>query len=199
MHPITISHCPIILNPIFCLLSDVRNLPLSLNAHISLKDFDPDFIATLLSRINYDGFAEVVLGTGCTFAITPDKRDFLTYHNVQGRLRQDQTAISGHGIVRWTLVSEDGIPLDLDLPCRHVLSAKIRLISPQDYCQYRGLDQLRDQFGGNSRHFWMNATSQQHRFQCPIDPRSNLPVDLARVSSHHNGGILVQDTPISQT
>jgi hypothetical protein len=100
-----VNHCPTILDPIFCLLSDVLNLPLALNAYISLKDFDPDFIATLLSRSNYNGLVEVVLDTGCTFAITPDRQDFLTYYSVQGRLHQVQTAggptaIAGHGIVQ---------------------------------------------------------------------------------------------------
>ena len=174
--------------PSLWLLSEAHShsLPLALNADLSREDFDPTFIAALLSGGNREGLVEVVLDTGCTFAISPDRSDFLTYHETkQGDRLQVQTAggptsIAGHGSVQWTLVNEDGNPLPLELFCYHVPSAKIRLLSPQDFCQSQGFDRTTDQFGGNSSYFWMYATRQQQRFQCPVDPRSNLPIALAR-------------------
>lgn len=57
-----------------------------------------------------------------------------------------------------------------------------RLLSPQDYCQFQGFSRAEDQFGGNSSYFWMNANDSSNRFSCQIDPRSNLPVTLAKRS-----------------
>ncbi len=51
-------------------------LPVALNAHITCADFDPDFVATLLSRQPCHDIVDVILDTGCTFSITPDRRDF---------------------------------------------------------------------------------------------------------------------------
>ena len=88
----------------------------------------------------------------------------------------------GYGRVRWTLISEDGKEIHLLIPCHHVPGSSIRLLSPQDFCQSIGLDRSKDQFGGNSSYFWMKMDHDAGtRFQCPIDPHSNLPVALAKV------------------
>lgn len=170
------------------LLSDA--LPLALNSHIQRSDFDPDFVATLLSRGGDDAVVDVILDTGCTFAITPDRKDFIQYH--EGSVGTVQTvngptAMVGYGLVRWTLISEDGTLSHLVVPCHHVPASKVRLLSPQDFCLYAGLDRSRDQYGGNSNYFWMNSNPTGVRFQCPIDPRSNLPVALAKLPCHTNG------------
>ena len=95
--------------------------------------------------------------------------------------------MAGYGRVRWTLISEDGTQLDLLIPCHHVPASTVRLLSPQDFCQHQGFDRSKDQFGGNSNYFWMHANHQQARFQCPIDPRSNLPVALAKIPCNQGG------------
>ena len=172
------------------LLSDDCRLPLALHSHIQRSDFDPDFVATLLSRGITDDVVDIILDTGCTFAITPDRKDFIEYHagsvgNVQ--TVNGPTAMIGYGLVRWTLISEDGSLSHLIVPCHHVPASKVRLLSPQDFCLYAGLDRSRDQYGGNSNYFWMNSNSNGTRFQCPIDPRSNLPVALAKLPCHQDG------------
>ncbi|KAI2509575.1 hypothetical protein MHU86_4836 [Fragilaria crotonensis] len=183
------SFCPMHL-PFLRLLSDDCCLPLALHSHIQRSDFDPDFVATLLSRGTDDDIVDIILDTGCTFAITPDRRDFIEYH--EGSVGKVQTVngptpVVGHGLVRWTLISEDGSLSYLVVPCHHVPASKVRLLSPQDYCLYNGLDGSRDQYGGNSNYFWMNANKTGSRFQCPIDPRSNLPVALAKLPCHQDG------------
>ena len=172
------------------LLSDDCRLPLALNSHMERSSFDPDFVATLLSRGADDDIVDIILDTGCTFAITPDRKDFVEYH--EGSVGKVQTVngptpIAGHGLVRWTLISEDGTLCHLLVPCHHVPASKVRLLSPQDFCLYNGFDRSRDQYGGNSNYFWMNAKLSGSRFQCPIDPRSNLPVALAKLPCHQEG------------
>ena len=156
------------------------------------SDFDPDFVAALISRDSSDDIVDIVdivLDTGCTFAITPDRKDFIEY--TAGSLGSVQTVngptpMAGYGKVRWTLISEDGKHIRLVVPCHHVPASKVRLLLPQDFCQYNGFDRSKDQFGGNSsNYFWMHSDHDRTRFQCPIDPRSNLPVALAKTPCHN--------------
>jgi hypothetical protein len=168
----------------FHLASDnFDSLPSALHAHVTRADFDPDFVATLLSRAPDNNIVDIILDTGCTFSITPDHHHFVIYE--EGSFGQVQavnglTSMAGYGLVRWTLLSEDGTHLHLLVPCHHILTSKVRLLSPQDYCQYQGYDRSKDQFGGNSNYFWMHANQNQSRFQCAISPRSNLPVALTK-------------------
>jgi hypothetical protein len=61
----------------------------------------------------------------------------------------------------------------------------MRLLSPQDFCQFIYFNQSQDQFGGNSNYFWFDGPhNQKCRFCCPIDPKSNLPIALAKKSTH---------------
>jgi hypothetical protein len=142
------------------------------------SDFDPDFVATLLSRGAKDDIIDIILDTGCTFAITPDCKDFIEYHKGSfGKVQtvNGPTPMAGYGRVCWTHISEDGTHLHRIVPCHHVPASKARLLSPQDFCLGNGFDCSRDHYGGNSNYFWMNADTKGSRFQCPIDPRSNLP------------------------
>ena len=107
--------------PIVLSSSKGADLPHALNAHLSRSDFDPDFVATLLSRTNAaEDIVDIILDTGCTFSITPDRRDFIEYypgttgHQVQ--TVNGPTDLAGYGRVRWTLISEDGSLLDMTLP-----------------------------------------------------------------------------------
>ena len=62
------------------------------------------------------------------------------------------------------------------------LNPRFVSFSPQDYAKFHNLDTTVDQFGGNSSYFWIN-TEDGSRVQCPIEPRSNLPIVLARKGS----------------
>jgi hypothetical protein len=172
----------------FRLLSDDVLLPSALNAHRDRKTFDPDFVAHLLSRANSSSdLFEIILDTGCIFSITPDCADFVTY--TTGSFGSVQTvdgptANIGFGLVRWTLISENGEHIDLVVPYYHVPSSTVRLLSPQDFYQSQGFDRSKDQFAGNSNYFWMNCNHTGTRFSCPIDPRSNLPIALAKIPCH---------------
>jgi len=57
-----------------------------------------------------DSLIQIVLNTGCTFAITPERGDFVTYHEAQEvafvQTAGGPTKIVGHGIVHWTLIGE---------------------------------------------------------------------------------------------
>jgi hypothetical protein len=176
-------------------LSSAVSIPLALNAHITRSDFDPDFVATLLSRQPGHDVVDIILDTGCTFSITPDWRDFVTYEAVnsgQVQTVNGPTAMAGTGIVCWTLISENGDQMDLFLPFHHIPASTVRLLSPQDFCQHNGFDCSQDQFGGNSNYFWMHADHQRSRFQCPIDPRSNLPVALLAKTPCNPGGCVTE-------
>jgi hypothetical protein len=52
---------------------------LKLHVHITRADFDPDFVATLLSRAPDNDVVDIVLDPGCTFSITPDRHDFVSF------------------------------------------------------------------------------------------------------------------------
>jgi hypothetical protein len=177
-----------ILNHLFHISSDYRYSS-NCNALISSQDFDPDFIAAITTMELDGNLKQIVFDTGCTFAISPDITDFITYHTVP-KTATIQTAggptkISGHGIVEWTLLSEDGNLIPLQVPCQHVPAAKMRLLSPQALCQFLDLDGSQDHFGGNSNHFWLHGSRDcKQRFQCSIDLRSNLPVALAKTCNN---------------
>jgi hypothetical protein len=131
------------------------------------RNFDPDFVTNIISQRNDDDLVEIVLDTGCTSAITPSIKDFVEYHPISGgsnsyiQTASGPTRIAGYGIVNWTLMSENGSTLILNLPCKHVPSAKIRLLSPQDLCSFHGLDISLDHFGGNSNYFWLRDPHHQ--------------------------------------
>jgi hypothetical protein len=148
----------------------------------SNQSFDPKFIAKLLSnRGSLPDLFEIILDTGCIFAITPYQSDFIEYLEGQfGTVNTvaGPTAIAGYGKVEWTVVSDNRHKINICVPCHHVPGAKVCLVSPQDYCLYHGFDRSRDQFVGNSSYFWMHLADNSNHFQCSIDPPSNLPIAL---------------------
>jgi hypothetical protein len=170
-------------NDYFSLSSDLKCTGEAMNAHRTRQSFDPAFIANLLSNrgLNANLF-EIILDTGCTFAITPFRSDFIEYsEGTFGNVNtvSGPTSIVGFGHVEWTVVSENGNETVITVPCHHVPAATVRLLSPQDYCLYHGFDRSRDQFAGNSSYFWMHLYDNENRFQCPMDPRTSLPIALA--------------------
>jgi hypothetical protein len=64
-------------NPLY---SDTK----ALTAYPKQKHFDPDFLTTAISQRNDAELVDIVLDTGCTFAIFPSKKDFVSYHPIYG-------------------------------------------------------------------------------------------------------------------
>ena len=167
-----------------------KELPLALHSHLSIAagSFDPGFVAHLLSGFSKTSdIFEIILDTGCSYAITPHRDDFVQYQSLDHEQRGNSvmtvngpTRVAGVGIVRWVFMQEDGDEVELLVKCHHVPDSTVRLLSPQDYCAYHGFDRRDDQFGGNSSYFWMNTSNYSGRFSCPIEPRSRLPVALAK-------------------
>ena len=52
-----------------------------MNACLNQNDFDPDFVAHLFSAVHDSDIFEVILDTGCTYAITPFRSDFTSYNS----------------------------------------------------------------------------------------------------------------------
>ena len=176
-----------ILPEIALLLNLVCDAPMAMNCQLPSSAFDPTFYCTLFSQ-EEDEIIRIVLDTGCSFAVTPYAEDFIDlregdFGTVQ--TTNGKTEIRGFGRVMWTVISEDGTELDIIVPCHWVPESSQRLLSPQDYCSFHGLDQTKEQFAGNQSYFWMNFHEGKKRFQCPIDPRCNLPIALARVTKRH--------------
>jgi hypothetical protein len=57
----------------FWLLSKAHSSPIALNANISREDFDTIYIAALHSGGNREGLVEIVLDSGCTHTISPNR------------------------------------------------------------------------------------------------------------------------------
>jgi hypothetical protein len=164
------------------LVSKLSSPPLMLNAHV---DFDPGFVAKLMAIFDdTSNIFKVVLDTGGSLAITPFRDDFVEYRSAESirsiETVNGPTSVVGVGIVRWVFVQEDGSEKELLVHCHHVPTSSVRLLSPQAYCAYHGFDRGRDQFRGNSAYFWMNTSNKTGCFSCPIEPRSNLPMALAK-------------------
>jgi hypothetical protein len=165
-------------------LTSERVVGSAMNAHRTLNTFDPEFVLRLFSVVtDREDVFEIILDTGCTFAISPHREDFVDY--VEGGLGSVNTVggttqVVGYGVVNWQIISESGEETVIRVPCHHVPASKVRLLSPQDYCAFHGFDRSRDHFGGNSSYFWLHLSHSKTRFQCPIDSRSNLPVALGR-------------------
>jgi hypothetical protein len=92
----------------FFYTSTSYNQPLALDALISHQDFNPELIDAIITRVLNDNIKHIVLDTGCTFAFSPDRTDFIEYHTIQDMSMIQkvggQTKILGHGMVQFTLV-----------------------------------------------------------------------------------------------
>lgn len=167
------------------LLKLASDIPKATNAHLNLASFDPEFVAVLHSEIDDDsGVFTVVMDTGCSFAITPFEDDFhqLTKNSL-GKVKTagGLTSIEGNGIVRYRLISDNGETNEIEVPAKWVPTATQRLISPQDYSAYHKFDRYEESYAGSSGMFRLILDKEgKHRFTCPIDPRTNLPLALCK-------------------
>lgn len=171
-------------------LSLTSERPRAYNARTPHSLFDQDFVASLQSEQNSGNgsVVTIILNTGASISTTFDRQDFVELRETDdlGTLSTagGPTAIQGVGKVRWRVISMDGMEADLELPAYFVPTGNQRLLSPQDFCLFHRFRKEEDHFGGNSSYFWMTVDERSHvKFQCPIDPRSNLPIALARISA----------------
>ena len=195
--------------PFDSLIRLVRDRPQAMNCTRTEPDFDPEFLCRSTCPLikKEDGLIRLILDTGASFSITPDKDDFASYQvGSYGTVETvtGPTEITGFGIAEWTVISEHGERVKVSVPAHHIPESKVRLLSPQDFCLSHGMDQSKDQFGGNSSYFWMNLDDGRERFQCPIDPRSNLPIALAKVeprdtfrNNQDGASTMMNDAPTS--
>jgi hypothetical protein len=83
---------------------------MEINTHISPNDFNPDFVATIVSSNLQNDLIQIVLDTGCKFSITQDWNHFITYHSSPSisvaQTAGGPTIIEGHGMVNLTLCSQ---------------------------------------------------------------------------------------------
>jgi hypothetical protein len=108
-----------------------HDVVLAMNALTSLTDFDPDFVAVITTKDQHDNLIHIVLDTGCTFAISPEEKDFTVYQPSHRssivKTVGGPTTIEGHRMVEWTLVSKDG---QLTGPCcKNEISIPTRFLS----------------------------------------------------------------------
>jgi hypothetical protein len=119
-----------------------HHYPLSHHAFMLNQDFDPDFIATIVTRELNDNLKRII------FAISPDKTNFIAYQSLQNntmiQTAGGPTQILGQETIEWTLINQDGSLIPIQIPCQHVPAAKMRLLSPQALCQFLNLDCSKD-------------------------------------------------------
>jgi hypothetical protein len=92
------------------------------------QDFDPDFIATIATRELNDNLKRIIFDTGCSFAISPDKTNFIAYQSLQNntmiQTSGGPTKKLGQRTIEWTLISQDGSLIPIQIPCQHVPAEK---------------------------------------------------------------------------
>ena len=141
----------------------------------------------LLSKIDADSpVVTVIIDTGCSTSLSPCREDFIEFEATEGTIStvSGSAPILGHGLVRWILMTEGAEPVHVVTRANYCPSATQRLLSPQDYCLYHGLDTTVAQYGGTATYVWLNAMDAQgkmHRFHCPINERAKLPIAWAKV------------------
>ena len=91
------------------------------------------------------------MDTGCSVSCSGYEEDF-NGELVKGKFGNIATAngeanIEGFGMLRWKVISEDGLPSTIMVPGYFSPSIKMRILSPQDYCRYHDMDSKTPQFG----------------------------------------------------
>lgn len=159
--------------------------------HASTAPFDPHFVSCLRSgRTETVDFFPIILDTGCSFAMTFDVNDFegTPVESDWGSVQTASTALpmTAFGMLKWNVMMDDGQMYHLRTPGFLVPDSNMRLLSPQDYARYHKLPTDTDQFGGNSSRIWMSLHQSKARWQCNVDPRSNLPIGLGCIPQDVN-------------
>jgi hypothetical protein len=78
----------------------------------------------------------VVLDTGCSIALTHREEDFFELTATDGFINtaNGKSAITGHGLVRWTFITEQGENVEVIVPAHLCPAYTQRLISSRLRC-----------------------------------------------------------------
>jgi hypothetical protein len=134
-------------------------------------DFDSNFL-----NITSDDLL-VVLDSGCSIAITPDRSDFLdgTYHTQEHNISGIGSGLNSAGIgdVDWKFLDVNGELVTIRLTCLHVPAIPCRLLPPQQVAS-QGTSAL-PEGAWIGRGKSTKVLSNGHIIDFPYDPNSNLP------------------------
>ena len=75
----------------------------------------------------------LIVNTGASVCISPRQEDFITYAPSTVRIRDlsSSNKVSGEGMVRWSVWDKNGNLTTIEVPCYHIPTAEVRLLSPQ--------------------------------------------------------------------
>jgi hypothetical protein len=134
-------------------------------------DFDSSFL-----NITSDDLL-VVLDSGCSIAITPDRNDFIngTYHTQEHNISGIGSGLNSAGIgdVNWKFIDVKGQPVTIRLTCLHVPAIPCRLLPPQQVASQGTSKFPEGAWIGRGKS--AKVISDGHVIDFPYDPNSNLP------------------------
>jgi hypothetical protein len=84
--------------------------------------------------------SEVIVDTGASVWISPNKDDFTTYASSKMKIKDlsSTNKVAGEGMIRWDLQDESGCTVSVQAFGYHIPAAKVRLLSPQVLIQQDG-------------------------------------------------------------
>ena len=84
--------------------------------------------------------SEVIVDTGASIWISPNRTDFTTYapSNMKIKDLSSTNTVEGEGLIRWDLQDESGYTVTVQAFGYHIPTAKVCLISPQVLIQQDG-------------------------------------------------------------
>lgn len=167
--------------PMIQLLSDFNNHNYKRHAYLANDYFNPNFSAVLRSELSPSvNTFEVILDTGCSFAMTFDPTDFISepvYDNWGSvQTASESLPLTALGTIQWAVQDTNGKDFVMTMPGFLVPGSNVRLLSPQDYVRYHKLPTNCDQYGGNASSFWMNLQDKQSTVSATVVPGGNLPI-----------------------
>jgi hypothetical protein len=152
---------------------------------MSIDLFNPTLCASLKSELKQgtDVF-EVVLDTGCSFAMTHDLNNFQSepVFDDWGTVQTASTTLplTAFVTIHWKVQTSAGESCILTVLGFYVPRSSVHLLYPQDYIRHHRMSTQIDQYGGNSKEFWMNLQDNKGALRSPIVSGSKLPILAAR-------------------
>ena len=133
---------------------------------------------TKITSIQFDSdMVKLVLDTGASVTLTPNRNDFCTYHRTEGKVKGLGTMkIVGTGTVKYTVRNINGQPVTLVIDnVYHVPGLPIRLLSPQQLIrQYKRKYDLPAECV--IRPDGAKILLKNNLFSINYDDKSNLPI-----------------------
>lgn len=160
--------------------------------HVSSEHFLRSSHSNKPDQLNAETFS-VLIDSGCSVSCSGFKGDFhgeLAMGNFGFVNTADGRAkIDGFGILRWDVISKKGKRRTIMVPGYYSSAVPMRLLSPQDYCNYHQLDPAVPQYRGSSS--WMSldvktseelGDSNTEEVLAHITSDSRLPFVFAELS-----------------